>query len=144
MKTFINVELPFGVALAAQTLSSYAKQEGWGDEWRVGEVCSVASVEKQYKEAKQWKANHDNQVKLKSILIQRPDLKDRANRMSKFIEENQKLQTRLKELIESYEGDLKEFEEGYNYVENELDFYMQKAKMSKLKDIVNELKQLLQ
>jgi soluble cytochrome b562 len=95
------------------------------------------------KEIKQWKANHDNQVKLKSILIQRPDLKDRANRMSKFIEENQKLQTRLRELISSYEADLKEFEEGYNYFENELDFYMQKGKMSKLEDIVSELKQLL-
>jgi hypothetical protein len=64
--------------------------------------------------------------------------------MSKFIEENQKLQTRLQELISSYEADLKEFEEGDNYVENELDFYMQKGKMSKLEDIVSELKQLLQ
>jgi hypothetical protein len=53
-------------------------------------------------------------------------------------------QTRLQELISSYEADLKEFEEGYNYFENELDFYMQKGKMSKLEDIIDELKQLLQ
>jgi|LakMenEpi03Aug12_release.lakeMendotaPanAssembly.Ray.scaffolds.fasta_scaffold590709_3 chromosome segregation ATPase len=33
----------------------------------------------------QWKANHDNQVKLKSILIQRPDLKDRSERISELI-----------------------------------------------------------
>jgi hypothetical protein len=70
-------------------------------------------------------------------------MKDRANRMSKFIEENQKLQTNLQELISSYETDLKQFEQGYNYVENELDFYMQKGKMSKLEDIVAELKQLI-
>lgn len=28
-----------------------------------------------------WKANHDNQVRLKRILTDRPDLKDRASRM---------------------------------------------------------------
>lgn len=29
-------------------------------------------------EAAKWKANHDNQVALKSAIIQRPDLRDRA------------------------------------------------------------------
>jgi len=53
------------------------------------------------------------------------------------------LKTKLKELISSYERDLAEWEDGYTFVENEVDFYMQKGKMSKLEDIINELKQLL-
>ncbi len=56
---------------------------------------------------------------------------------------NMVLKTKLKELISSYEGDLAEWEDGYTFVENEVDFYMQKGKMSKLEDIINELKQLL-
>lgn len=136
--------IPNEVWEAALTVCNYAKMQGWSGNWCIADVCSRETIDNLNKEIKQWKANHDNQVKLKSILIQYPDLKDRANRMSKFIEENQKLQTRLGELISSYEADLKEFEEGYNYVENELDFYMQKGKMSKLEDIVSELKQLLQ
>lgn len=139
-----DVAIPNDVWEAALTVSNYAKKQGWSGDWCIADVCSRETMSALNKEIKQWKANHDNQVKLKSILIQRPDLKDRANRMSKFIEENQKLQTRLQELISSYEADLKEFEEGDNYVENELDFYMQKGKMSKLEDIVSELKQLLQ
>lgn len=35
-----------------------------------------------------WKANHDNQVKIKSTLIERPDLEDRASKIQKLIEEN--------------------------------------------------------
>ena len=42
-------------------------------------------------EAAMWKANHDNQVKIKSILCQRPDLRDRAERISKLIEERDAL-----------------------------------------------------
>lgn len=38
-------------------------------------------------EAAHWKANHDNQVKIKSILIQRPDLGDRSQRIEKLIKE---------------------------------------------------------
>lgn len=53
------------------------------------------------------------------------------------------LKTKLQELISSYEGDIKEWEDGYTFVENELDFYMQKGKMSKLNDIIIELKELL-
>jgi hypothetical protein len=56
---------------------------------------------------------------------------------------NMDLKTKLKELISSYEVNLAEWEDGYTFVENEVDFYMQKGKMSKLEDIINELKQLL-
>ena len=54
------------------------------------------------------------------------------------------LKTKLQELISSYEGDLREWEDSYTFVENELDFYMQKGKMSKLSDVVDELKNLLE
>ena len=39
------------------------------------------------KEAAMWKANHDNQVELKSIISKRGDLKDRAPRVEKLIAE---------------------------------------------------------
>jgi hypothetical protein len=38
-------------------------------------------------EAAMWKANHDNQVKLKSIIMSRPDLGDRAPRVIAFMAE---------------------------------------------------------
>jgi len=53
------------------------------------------------------------------------------------------LKTKLQELISAYEADLREWEDGYTFVENEVDFYMQKGKMSKLDDIIIELKELL-
>jgi acetate kinase len=40
------------------------------------------------RELNHWKANHDNQVKIKSTLIERPDLGDRASKIQKLIEEN--------------------------------------------------------
>lgn len=42
-------------------------------------------------EAAKWKANHDNQVKLKSLLINRPDLGDRAPRIQKLLDENARI-----------------------------------------------------
>lgn len=39
-------------------------------------------------ETAKWKAAHDNQVKIKSILIQRPDLGDRAKRIERILTEN--------------------------------------------------------
>jgi hypothetical protein len=44
-----------------------------------------------------WKANHDNQVKIKSTLIQRPDLGDRASKIQKLIEENAAMREALRE-----------------------------------------------
>jgi hypothetical protein len=38
-------------------------------------------------EAAHWKSNHDNQVAIKSALIQRPDLGDRAQRIATLIKE---------------------------------------------------------
>lgn len=47
-------------------------------------------------EAAKWKANHDNQVALKSVIIQRPDLRDRAERVQSLIEERDEARTQLK------------------------------------------------
>ena len=138
-----DVAIPSDIIQSALKVSTYVKMQGWNGDWRIADICSCEALESLKKEVHQWKSNHDNQVKLKSILIDRPDIKDRANHMSKFIKENTELKTKLKELISSYEGDLAEWEDGYTFVENEVDFYMQKGKMSKLEDIINELKQLL-
>jgi hypothetical protein len=50
------------------------------------------------KEAAMWKANHDNQVELKSIISKRGDLKDRAPRVEKLIAERDQLRKRVAEL----------------------------------------------
>jgi len=61
-------------------------------------VVSVEELEKAKKEVEAWKANHDNQVKLKAILMDRPDLKDRAKRMQELIAELTKAENALKAL----------------------------------------------
>jgi hypothetical protein len=53
--------------------------------WYEGEIEALKA------EAAMWKANHDNQVKLKSLLINRPDLGDRAPRIQKLLDENARL-----------------------------------------------------
>ena len=50
------------------------------------------------KEIDKWKASHDNQVKLRRMLMDRPDLKERATLVSGLIEENQKLQKEIERL----------------------------------------------
>ena len=83
---------------AALTVSNYAKQQGWGKNWCIGDVCSRDAITSLEKETKKWKDNHDNQVKLKSILIQRPDLGDRAERIQKLINENSALKAEYEKL----------------------------------------------
>jgi len=65
------------------------------------------------REAAKWKANHDNQVAIKSVLIQRPDLGDRAQRIEALIKENEamretraELNQRLQERQESFQAQL--------------------------------------
>jgi hypothetical protein len=50
------------------------------------------------KEIDKWKASHDNQVKLRRMLMDRPDLKERAKLVSGLTEENQKLQKEIERL----------------------------------------------
>jgi len=49
-----------------------------------------------------WKANHDNQVKIKSTLIERPDLGDRAPKIQKLIEENAAMREALEAIEERF------------------------------------------
>jgi hypothetical protein len=49
------------------------------------------------KQAAMWKANHDNQVSLKAMLMDRPDLGDRAYRIAELIRERDEARFLLKE-----------------------------------------------
>jgi hypothetical protein len=51
------------------------------------------------KETAMWKANHDNQVSLKAMLMDRPDLGDRASRIAELIRERDEAREQVKELI---------------------------------------------
>ena len=42
-----------------------------------------------------WKANHDNQVRIKQMLQQRPDLGDRAQSVAQMLAENERLKAEL-------------------------------------------------
>ena len=48
------------------------------------------------KTALMWKANHDNQVELKSIISKRGDLRDRAPKVEKLIAERDQLRDAVK------------------------------------------------
>ncbi len=50
-------------------------------------------------EAKKWKANHDNQVKIKRAVVDRPDLGDRAASVQSLIAERDKLAKGLVDAI---------------------------------------------
>lgn len=63
------------------------------------------------KEIDKWKASHDNQVKLRRMLMDRPDLKERAKLVSGLTEENQKLQKEIERLRGEVE---KAFNEGWD------------------------------
>jgi len=60
---------------------------------RVSNICEQNMLEaeaanlKLERECNSWKASHDNQVKLKKIVSDRPDLKERAKLVAELIEE---------------------------------------------------------
>jgi len=54
-------------------------REGWDD---LSELCRELEME-----CNSWKAAHDNQVELKRIISDRPDLKERAKLVADLIEE---------------------------------------------------------
>jgi DNA repair exonuclease SbcCD ATPase subunit len=62
------------------------------------------------KEAAMWKANHDNQVELKSIISKRGDLKDRAPRVEKLIAERDQLRQVIRDVHRAF-PDLAEFQD---------------------------------
>jgi len=57
--------------------------------WGVGglEVVPASCARKLERERDSWKAAHDNQVNLKRIISDRPDLKERAKLVADLIEE---------------------------------------------------------
>jgi hypothetical protein len=64
------------------------------------------------KDAAMWKANHDNQVELKSIISKRGDLKDRAPRVEKLIAERDQLRKRVAELERAFQEALNDWQYG--------------------------------
>ena len=70
--------------------------------WLLSRVDAAASakVDAVTKDRDKWKAAHDNQVKLKRILTDRPDLKDRAASMQKLLAELKAANERIRELRE--------------------------------------------
>ena len=67
----------------------------------------IGYVDQAAKQRDEWKANHDNQVKLKQIILDRPDLRERAALVQKLIEElrvchddNESLHIRVSKLEE--------------------------------------------
>ena len=52
------------------------------------------------RESNQWKASHDNQVELKRILTDRPDLGDRAASMQKLLTQREALAAELQYFVD--------------------------------------------
>lgn len=67
---------------------------------RVEEFASTLERElaQALKEKKEWKASHDNQVKIKNIIATRGDLKDRAPKVEKLVAELNNLKKYVSEL----------------------------------------------
>jgi hypothetical protein len=51
------------------------------------------------KETLHWRANHDNQAKIKAAILNRPDLGDRARKVQALMEENRRLKEALIKLL---------------------------------------------
>ena len=63
---------------------SVAEYEG---NWDTKALRMTDHARKLERECNRWKAAHDNQVKLKQIISDRPDLKERAKLVAELIEE---------------------------------------------------------
>ena len=74
-------------------------------------------VDRLRQEVAHWKANHDNQVAIKQAISQRPDLQDRATRVSGLIAEIEQ----LKRELYTERGLRKEFEALAKSLQAELD-----------------------
>lgn len=80
----------------------------------------IAYLEKKIKaleaERDHWKSNHDNQVAIMQAISQRPDLQDRAARVTWLVAEIERLKAELKSFDVSHDG------------ESQLSFFIQRAK----------------
>ena len=64
-------------------------------------------LEEANKKCDQWKASHDNQVKIKNIIKSRGDLRDRAPKVEKLVAELNQTKTNNAELLEALEACMK-------------------------------------
>ena len=73
------------------------KNQNWVEalELRIERDALLAEIEEVKKDRDRWKANHDNQVKLKQSISQRPDLGDRAARVAELVAEVEQLKAEL-------------------------------------------------
>lgn len=100
-----NVELEFWARiqeLEAALVSMTEDRDSWRE--RSHQISQQARLSDYYKQQfarileleksrDMWKANHDNQVKLKNQLMDRPDLKDRAESILKLNKRIEELET---------------------------------------------------
>jgi hypothetical protein len=81
-------------------------KDGFGNDNTIGLEFADDYVLRQLKnerdaaraEAAKWKANHDNQVALKSAIIQRPDLGDRSEQVQALIKNRDFLRAEIKSM----------------------------------------------
>lgn len=67
---------------------------GEAEEWIKRCKATIDMAARAFEERDHWKANHDTQVKLKRIIAERPDLKDRAPKVEKLMAERNRAQAR--------------------------------------------------
>jgi hypothetical protein len=77
--------------LAAMTALNQAMREA--------NIELTTQLEAAHKETAKWKAAHDNQVNLKRILMDRPDLEDRAERMQELLVQIEQLKSDYNQLL---------------------------------------------
>jgi hypothetical protein len=75
------------------------------------EVVSAEFARPLERERDKWKAAHDNQVNLRRMLMDRPDLKDRAELVSQISEKNELLERQRNKGIETISALAEELDE---------------------------------
>ena len=84
--------------LTPETDAFFLKRGVWSDEI----LAFCRKIERERDEARElaamWKANHDNQVSLKAMLMDRPDLGDRSSRIAELIRERDEVREKCSKL----------------------------------------------
>jgi len=108
-----NAELEFWMRiqeLEAALVSMAEDRDSWRErshekaqEARLSDYykSQIARIQEMEKDRDMWKSNHDNQVKLKHQLMDRPDLKDRAASVKRLNARIEELETQNEILIET-------------------------------------------
>ena len=90
-------------------------------------------------DAAMWKANHDNQVSLKSMLMDRPDLGDRALRIAELIRERDEAREQVREEQRLHIQTLNERDEARQWESQALVARIQRDEFSKTLGEVREI-----